>query len=660
MLQKYRPSSGDAHPDASARLPGWLKWLIGAVTVLAGGILILALVLGVRAGQQQLEIQNRQQIGIQLQRALDHRAAGDVEGALEAYRRVLLLDPGNSVAADGIEALMGDSPVDDGLVDDGLADDGAVAESADAAAPAVSAPPSVPATTPTDDPLTTQWNIAQEAYDAGRWKEAVDQLRKIRAIDSDYRVDYLTAMLYNSYFNLAVESDRINRSEEALNYLEQAMALQPNANEARQLRDVVSTYLEVLSLDESDLEQMVDSLQRLYELDSGYRDVRERLQRSHMQYGDELVQAEEWCSAARQYNAAIAIQVTPGAISKRDTYQTLCVEGGGDVDDEAIVQAPGDTNGAAAGRADAAPADAADEDETAAGDASDDAVDAASGSTAGTGAATGAPSGGRILYSARNPGDNRMRIFAQPLGGSASPTVLVEDATQPALRSDGQRLAYRNMLNDSIGISSFDPGSGLRLRFTQYSEDALPSWSPDGNRVVFASNREGDRRWRVYAVWAEEGGATQSFGFGEAPAWHPSADRIVFRGCDEQGNQCGLWTMNGNGGERGPLTTVPGDTRPTWSPDGRYVVFMSSARDGNWDLYRVPAGGGSALRLTDNPASDVLPTVSPDGGWVAFLSNRNGAWELWAVSIDGGSAQKVADVTGDIGSWLEQDIQWVP
>ncbi|MEZ4555915.1 MAG: hypothetical protein R2854_05585 [Caldilineaceae bacterium] len=49
---------------------------------MAAAIMIMAVVLGVRAGQRQLEIQKRQQVGIHLQRAIDYRSEGDLEAAL--------------------------------------------------------------------------------------------------------------------------------------------------------------------------------------------------------------------------------------------------------------------------------------------------------------------------------------------------------------------------------------------------------------------------------------------------------------------------------------------------------------------------------------------------------------------------------------------------
>ncbi|MCB0080818.1 MAG: PD40 domain-containing protein, partial [Caldilineaceae bacterium] len=64
--------------------------------------------------------------------------------------------------------------------------------------------------------------------------------------------------------------------------------------------------------------------------------------------------------------------------------------------------------------------------------------------------------------------------------------------------------------------------------------------------------------------------------------------------------------------------------------------------------------------ITDSGASDVDPTVSPDSAWVAFLSNRDGAWKIWAAPATGGEAQLIAPMAGDVGNWLEQNIQWIP
>ena len=86
--------------------PAWLLWVIAPVTVLAAALIVLALVLGIQAGQRQVEAQRRQQVGIAIQRAMDYRTEGRLEEALAEYQRVLVLDPGNTAAVTGIENLL--------------------------------------------------------------------------------------------------------------------------------------------------------------------------------------------------------------------------------------------------------------------------------------------------------------------------------------------------------------------------------------------------------------------------------------------------------------------------------------------------------------------------------------------------------------------------
>jgi hypothetical protein len=86
--------------------PAWLLWVIGPVTVIAAALIIFAVVLGIRAGQHQIDTQRRQEVGIALQHAADLQADGRLQDAVAEYRRVLMLDPGNEAALAGIQAIV--------------------------------------------------------------------------------------------------------------------------------------------------------------------------------------------------------------------------------------------------------------------------------------------------------------------------------------------------------------------------------------------------------------------------------------------------------------------------------------------------------------------------------------------------------------------------
>lgn len=613
------------------RLPLWALWLMGAITLLALALIILAVVLGFRAGQQQLAIKERQQVSAALQQALEQHNRGNRAAARLAYEEVLVLDPDNVAAVEGLNhirqleamGIQGGAPT--ALPTPVISESGAVTGATTAALPLAT-----PGTAVAPAAVDTQALYAQAevAFNAGRWTEAIDGLTRLRAADPTYEPAQVDELLFEAYVNLATERDNQNKLEEALTLFDKALTLRPT-DEATQLeRELVANYIDALTYTGADWARTRTVLQAIYAIEPNYRDVQSRLQEALSKESEIAVAAEAWCDAADLLTQAIALEVTSGIVARRDEYQGRC--------DQRDTIATSD--GTPTAESTTTPAVVSDGESS---------------------ITPGTLGSGTILYSAADPNNGRSRILAQRVDGSPA-TLFRDDAAQGALRNDGQRLVYRNMRSDMAGLSAWDPATGLLLRFTQYAEDGLPSWNPAGNRIAFASNREGDRIWRVYLTWAEEGAEVTSLTIGEAPQWHPTDDRIAFRGCDDTGNRCGLWVVNSRGGDRAPLTTVPNDNRPTWSPDGRYVVFTSDGRDGNYDLYRVDVSSGQVLQLTADPAVDTLPTVSPDGSWVGFASNRNGSWQIWAISISGGAPLLISPINGDFRNWTEQNLQWVP
>ena len=482
--------------------------------------------------------------------------------------------------------------------------------------------------------LDKLWETVQSAVKAGRWQEALNNLDLVQQRDPLYRSQEIKDQLFTVYINLAGEKDNEDNLEEALRLYDKALALRPSDAEIQQERELIAYYLDVLTYTDVDWVRTIDALDVIYAIDDQYRDVARRLQEAHASLGDQLAVDEQWCDAVDEYTIALTSDNTADLRAKRDDARARCGLG------SSVAANTSPATSVVRGTPEPTPTGGS--------------ISAPAASST-----SGGPSSGAILYSAGDPVTGRSQIMRLEVGTQKPAQLVLQDAAQPSLRSDGQRLAFRNLRDNMAGLGGFDPATGLTLRFTQYVEDSLPSWNAQGSRIVFASNREGDRRWRIYVVWAEENGGTDTLGFGESPAWHPSADRIVFRGCDNSGNNCGLWSMTGSGSNPAPLTSEPADTRPAWSPDGSFVAFMSSGRDGNPEVYRVDTASGAVKRLTDSPAIDGLPTVSPDGQWIAFVSNRDGIWKLWAVPSTGGQATVIAPIVGDLGNWTDQKVIWV-
>jgi TolB protein len=256
---------------------------------------------------------------------------------------------------------------------------------------------------------------------------------------------------------------------------------------------------------------------------------------------------------------------------------------------------------------------------------------------------------GRIYFPVYDPKRQTFDIYVQRLDTGARERV-VEQASQPALSSDGERLAFRSWNASPRALQVLELSEGRTWTWINYAEAARPSWSPDSQDIVFPSQQEPDRQWRIYRSRGTEPDRIRRQGgdiLGRTPTWL-SDGRIVYWECPL--SKCGLYVMQSDGTNPIRLTTYENDMAPAGSPAGQQIAFMTD-RDGNWEIYIAsthPTGDLAAQRLTRNPARDGLPVWSPDGKWLAFASDRDGSWAVWAMRPDGSGQQKLFVLGGPL------------
>jgi hypothetical protein len=287
---------------------------------------------------------------------------------------------------------------------------------------------------------------------------------------------------------------------------------------------------------------------------------------------------------------------------------------------------------------------------------------------------TAAPAlSGQILFPVYDSTRQTFDIYSVDLA-TGERELVVEQASQPAVSPNGNRLVYRSWSNDQRGLRVQELADGHAWTWISFGEAAHPSWSPDSQNIVFASQQEPDRQWRIYRTFGLEFDRVRRHGgdiLGRVPSWLANG-RIVYWECPL--SKCGLYAMLSDGTSPSRLTAYEYDTAPSGSPDASHIAFMSN-RVGNWEIYVAstsPAAEPEATRLTQNPARDGLPAWSPDGKWLAFVTDRDGPWAVWAMQPDGAGQRKlfglggplegdIARVTaGDQNGWTWESIAWTP
>src|SRR5215217_6182199 len=174
-------------------------------------------------------------------------------------------------------------------------------------------------------------------------------------------------------------------------------------------------------------------------------------------------------------------------------------------------------------------------------------------------------------------------------------------------------------------IFTVDPdGSDLTPLTSNAANDGAPTWSPDGRRIAFTSERDGN--YEIYVMDADGSNQTRLTnvaGYDITPAWSPDGQRIAF--VSNRGGDFEIYVMGADGSNPTHLTTNTAyDDQPAWSPDGAKIAFASDRAPYGADseIYVMDADGSSQTHLTDNSRTDSDPAWSPDSQRIAFARNR--------------------------------------
>ncbi len=224
--------------------------------------------------------------------------------------------------------------------------------------------------------------------------------------------------------------------------------------------------------------------------------------------------------------------------------------------------------------------------------------------------------------------------------------------------SDGR--AFSASAND---VLVFQQGSVSVRQLTWYDREGKPlgtvgdpgeyqslALSPDGTRLA-VSKRSGQATNNIWLLDLTRGTSTR-FTFGSArdynPVWSPDGNRMVFSS-DRDGSNTNLYQklVSGTKEEEVLLNSNESKMATSWSRDGRFLLYTVFHPGDTSDIWLLPlVGDKKPVPFVVSEFTTITPDFSPDGHWVAYMSNESGRMEVYVRSFSMNSAGTAMEAGG--------------
>jgi Tol biopolymer transport system component len=259
---------------------------------------------------------------------------------------------------------------------------------------------------------------------------------------------------------------------------------------------------------------------------------------------------------------------------------------------------------------------------------------------------------GRIAFSSDRGGGTDAEIYA--IRRQVGRVIQITDAPGNSIFSDwtpdGRRIVFDSdrvtggctdqACNVEIFITNVR-GSRVRRLTRSPSFDGSPTVSPDGNRIAFESDRDGDPE--IYTMRLDGTNViqvTHNEWLDTNPSWSPNGRRLAFQSDAGRGfEHSAIFTIRVRGSHRRRITRWRLKAGSAdWAPGGVRLAFNSNdVVDEPSAIFTIKADGSKVRRLT-RPAprdSSFLPSWSPDGRRIAFARAANRVPDIYTIGRRG-------------------------
>ncbi|MGC1877854.1 MAG: Tol-Pal system protein TolB [Rhabdochlamydiaceae bacterium] len=224
----------------------------------------------------------------------------------------------------------------------------------------------------------------------------------------------------------------------------------------------------------------------------------------------------------------------------------------------------------------------------------------------------------RFLYVSYKMG--QPKIFLGSLKGGEGKRLIDLRGNQllPTISQQRNKLAF---ICDAGGrtdlfMQSFNPETGevgkpIQLYSYPRSTQASPTFSPDGSKIAFVSDKDGGMRiYTIPAVPADKRAdavlISKQNRENSCPCWSPDGTKLAYSGKTNGIRQ--IWIYGFDSGEEWQLTSGPGNKEnPYWGPDSKHIVFNSTDGSSS-ELYIVNLNQPEAMKISRGPGKKHYPT----------------------------------------------------